>query len=112
MSYEYNEEFEVKINNFETSIYISVDVEMISPGYPETGPSMSGPGEPGEGPTFECGEIYVGVEGKIYKLPSPLFTMLFGDDEALAFLERAEQKASENWEEEEPDYPDYDDDAI
>lgn len=115
MSYTHTEEVEYEVNGEEVSVTLACEVNCTSLGCPETGPSMSGPGEPGEGPTFESEVAYIIFNGttRSLKMEAAHLNQIFSEKFMNDFYERAEQKASENWEEDEPDYPDReDDDAI
>ena len=44
------------------TVEIEVEIDIVSKGYPATGPTYDSGGEPAEGPEFEIGSIIVGGE--------------------------------------------------
>ena len=106
MTYAYSEEVDFKVGGYETSVTLCCDVKMISPGYPETGPTYSSGGEPAEGPEFECDDAYIDFGNFV----APMYfkkgqlEAIFGESFMSEFYERAQEKANEEWEEDEPEW--------
>lgn len=113
MTYTYEKEVDFTVGDKELTVTLLCDVKCTYAGHPGSGPSLSGPGEPAEGPEFETEDLYIQIgETKPIKLDIFQAHALFGEDFCNEFDEEAIEAAGENSSDsdyEPDDYRDYED---